>query len=87
MVTMTKDYVLHNLKEAAEELGRTIREIETDSDYGEEEFEIAMIHLYSHLNTAWNGRHASPDQVKACAAADFKRWRQFPTDINMSLVL
>ena len=59
---MTKDYVLYNLREAAEELGR-----------------------YHHLNTAWNARHASADDVTACTAADFKRWRQFPTDINMSL--
>ena len=87
MLIMTKDYVLYNLKEAAEELGRTIGGIEADSDYGDEEFEIAVTHLYHHLNTAWNARHASPDHVNACATADFKRWRQFPTDINMSLGL
>jgi len=84
---MTKDYVLYNLKEAAEELSRTIGEIEVDADYGDEEFEIAVTHLYHHLNTAWNARHASAGDVTACTAADFKRWRQFPTDINMSLGL
>jgi len=84
---MNKDYVLYNLREAAEELGRTIAEIEVDSDYGDEEFQIAVAHLYHHVNTAWNARHASAIQVEACVAADFARWRQFPPDIDMTLGL
>jgi hypothetical protein len=84
---MTKDYVLYNLGEAAEELGRTLKEIESDSDYGDEDFYVAMAHIYHHLNTAWNARHASADRAAACTAEDFARWRQFPADIDMTLGL
>ena len=81
---MNKEYVLYNLREAAEELRRTIAEIEADSDYHDEELQAATAHAYHHLNTAWNARHASAAQVEACSRSDFARWRQFPSDIDLS---
>lgn len=83
---MTKDYLLWNLREASEELTRTIHDLETDSDYGNEELAVALNHLYHHLNTAWNARHASRARVQECSAEDFLAWRQFPADIDMTLV-
>ena len=53
--------VLFHLREAKEELDRTIAEVETTSDYGVREFRVAMSHLYHHLNTAWNGREATAE--------------------------
>jgi hypothetical protein len=84
---MTKKQVLWNLQEAAEELDRTIREVQSNPEYGEEELLISMSHLYHHLNTAWNIRHEDGARVDACSEADFARWRQFPTDIDMMLGL
>ena len=49
---MTRDYVLWNLREAEEELSRTIREVEPDQAYSDAESIVAMTHLYHHLNTA-----------------------------------
>lgn len=79
---MNREWVLFNLREAAEELNRTISDIERTPDYGDAEFSVAIQHLYHHVNTAWNGRDASPERATACAEGDFDVWRQFPTDIQ-----
>ena len=77
---MTREYVLWNLREAAEELSRTIQEMDKDPDYDSCELVVAMSHLYHHLNTAWNARLATAEEVEACSADNFRRWRQFPLD-------
>ena len=53
---MNRDFVLFNLREAAEELGRTVREIEANPEYSSGELLVAMQHAYHHLNSAWNGQ-------------------------------
>ena len=80
---MNRDWILFNLREAAEELARTISDIEASPDYDYGEFSVAMQHLYQHVNTAWNGREASPERSAACSEDDFNVWRQFPNDIPM----
>ena len=82
---MTRQYLLWNLREAAEAMSDAIREIEADTNYSEAELHVAMIHVYHHLNTAWNARHASDERVVECEAADFRSWRQFPKDLDMSI--
>ena len=84
---MTRDYVLWNLGEVAEGLSRVIQEMSADPDYSREALGVEMAHLYHHLNTAWNAKDASAERVAACSAADFRDWRQFPTDIDMTLGL
>jgi len=78
---MARDYILWNLREAAEELSRTISALESDADYTEAELMLAMGHLYHHLNTAWNARHATTARIEACSEEDFKAWSQFPDDL------
>jgi hypothetical protein len=82
---MTRQYLLWNLREAAEASWNAIRDIEADVDYSDAELQIAMTHIYHHLNTAWNARHASEERVAECEAADFRNWRQFPKDLDMSI--
>jgi hypothetical protein len=81
---MNNDYVLFHLREAADELRTTIRELETDPEYGYGDFVVAMMHLYHHVNTAWNAKEATQEQAAACSDEDFHRWRQFPADLDMS---
>jgi hypothetical protein len=81
---MNKDYVLFHLREAAEELDTSIHEMETDPEYEFGNFLVAMTHLYHHVNTAWNARDASQEQTDSCSDDDFRRWRQFPEDIDLS---
>jgi hypothetical protein len=80
---MNRDWVLFNLREAQEEIQRTISEIEQDPGYDFGEFVVAMGHAYHHLNTAWNSRDESQTAVEACSEGDFQRWRQFPADLDM----
>ena len=82
---MNRDWVLFNLREAEEEIRRTIAEIEAVPDYGYGEFVVAMSHAYHHLNTAWNARDADSATVEKCSAANFQRWRRFPRDLDMSV--
>ena len=80
---MNKDWVLFHLREAHEELTRTITAIETHPQFDEVVFEIAMGHLYNHLNTAWNSRNVDDERAAKCSDEDFYAWRAFPSDISM----
>ena len=81
---MNRDHVLFHLREAREALDHCIRDIEQDLDYDYGEFVVDVTHQYHHLNTAWNGRDASAEQVAACSEEDFHLWRRFPDTIDMS---
>lgn len=80
---MNRDWILFHLREATEELTRTIKQIESDPEYGEIEFEIAVAHVYNHINTAWNSRDVDMDRTARCSDEDFYAWRTFPSDILM----
>ncbi len=82
---MNKAYILLNLREAAEQLQRTIKQLETEPGYGEGRFQIAMEHAYHHLNHAWNARHATLAESAECSDANFAKWRAFPKDIDLSV--
>ena len=82
---MNNEEVLIHLREAKEELDRTIAELETTPDYGVGEFRVAMSHLYHHLNTSWNGRDATAEAHRECAQADFDAWRKFPQNADLLL--
>lgn len=78
---MNKDWVIYNLKEAKEELDRTIVDIENDPEYDLGVFFVSMQHLYHHLNTAWNSQNASQKEVEECIQENFNKWGEFPKDI------
>jgi hypothetical protein len=80
---MNKTWILSHLREAHEELTRTIARIDAASEVDEIEFEIALAHMYNHLNTAWNSRAASDQQIAAHSDEDFYAWREYPSDISM----
>ncbi len=80
---MNKDWIAFHLREGLDELTRTIAAIEERRDFEESEFEIAMAHLYNHLNTAWNSRNADDERTARCSDEDFFAWRAFPADIQM----
>ena len=80
---MNTQWVLFHLREAQEELIRTIKELESVPAEDDVEFRIAIEHLYNHLNTAWNSRNATDEQTAKCTDEDFYKWRDFPSDISM----
>ena len=81
---MNKAWVLFNLKEALEELKRTIKEIESDPEYDFGQYLVAMEHLYHHINTAWNSRNSTNQEDEECSESNFAKDRQFPSDLDMS---
>ena len=80
---MNKDWVLFHFREAHEELTRTIARLESEPNPDDIEFEIAVAHMYNHLNTAWNSRSVDGAQIAVCSEEDFYAWRAFPSDISM----
>ncbi|MCD6215257.1 MAG: hypothetical protein J7J46_09885 [Candidatus Desulfofervidus sp.] len=55
---LNREWIRTQLWEAKEELDGTLAKIVTDEEYDEGEFKIAMDHIYTHLNVAWNERNA-----------------------------
>jgi hypothetical protein len=80
MPTINKAHVLSELKEAAEELERTIRALKR-AGYGEAELSVAMEHIYHHLNTAWNAKHLSASRIRKQTDGDFNKWGAYPKDL------
>jgi hypothetical protein len=80
---MNKPHILFHLAEAQDTIQKLIAELQSDPDYRFGDYRVDMEHLYHHINSAWNGRDASPESVDACSQEDFDRWRQFPTDIEL----
>ena len=77
--------VLFHLKEAKEQLDRTITEMAADPDFDVELLRVEMGHLYHHLNTAWNGKDASLEWHRECSQENFDAWRKFPPNVDLML--
>jgi len=84
-IAMNRRVAIFHLREAAEELNRTVAEVERNESYDLEEFRVAMGHLYHHLNTAWNGRDQTDDEFAKCTDESFRRFRKFPSESELFL--
>jgi len=82
---MNREWILFHLKEAHEELRSAIEEFEKRSDCDDGEYLVTMMHLYHHLNTAWNAKDVSIEDARISSDENFSKWRQFPSDIDMSV--
>ena len=68
----------YELTDAQEHLAQLIEPMESDPDYGEENFRIDLGHIYSHLNRAWHRRAVEenlPDN-------GFEAASEFPKDLE-----
>lgn len=80
---MNNDWLLFHLREARDELSRTVDELERGSDFDEGELRVALAHLYHHINTAWNSRDASRDAIENQSDANWAAWGRFPADFDL----
>ena len=80
---MNREFVLSNIREAVDELSRTVAEMEKDPDYGSGEFLVAMQHAYHHLNSAWNGQDVSELKVINMTDATWSRLGAFPAEFPL----
>ena len=78
---MNNSYIRDHLLEAHEELESILEALRTDLDYDIGRFVVQMEHLYYHLNTAWNAKSATDEQLSTPSAEDSERWSRFPTDL------
>ena len=80
---MNKPHIRFHLTQAREALAQLITELDSDLEYEFGNYRVDMEHLYHHINSAWNARDASEKVTSECSEEDFRRWRQFPTDIEL----
>ena len=76
---MNQNWISFHLSEALVQLQEIIDNVEADPEYDYGDYVVDMSHLYHHLNTAWNSRDASDDEVANHSDEDFYRWRTFPS--------
>ncbi|HEX6993788.1 MAG TPA: hypothetical protein VF339_06535 [Gammaproteobacteria bacterium] len=84
MKQLNKAYILFQLREAAESIRTLIQEIEDDPDYDIGAYTVDMMHLYHHVNTAWNARYSTKEESDACSEEDYERWRRYPNDLEIT---
>jgi len=69
---------LYELEDAKDHLAALISDIQSDSDYREEELRVDLGHIFDHLNRAWNSRNND-------VGVHNQKWEamsKFPTDIE-----
>lgn len=76
---MNREFVLLHLREAAEELARTVNSIETDPEYDSGLFLVAMQHVYHHANSAWNGQDLAELRATNLTDQSWSRLGEFPS--------
>ena len=79
---MNKEIILSNLREAHEELTDTIKDLETKPDYDFGDFMVPMMHIFHHLNFAWNIRDVDTEKYANLSDADYKKWEKYPKDFD-----
>ena len=79
---VVRAYVAWNLEEAQEELTRILAAMKPGSEVDEAEFHVCMVHLYHHLNTAWNARNASSEDTASPTQEQFDAWSRFLEDLE-----
>ena len=80
--SMNTEHTLFHLKEALEQLQKTISSLESE-ELHQVELKLDLEHLYHHLNTAWNARNSTNEEARECSATNFKMWGQFPADLDL----
>ena len=69
---------MYELEDAQEHLTNLVKQISTDSAYGEPELRVDLGHVLAHLNRAWNSRNAKTELT----SEQWEAFRAFPTDLE-----
>lgn len=70
--------LLYELGDAKEHIESLIDELTKSEDFDETDFGIALGHVYSHINRAWNSRNHLGD----VSTSKFEEFSKIPTDIK-----
>ncbi len=72
----------YNLGDALEDLESINELVRPNIEIHEEDFRVRMAHLYWHLNSAWNSRNLSSDELAAADGERINELGKFPTDLD-----
>lgn len=70
--------LMYELEDAHEHLGKLIREMASNHEYGGGNFRIDLAHVYAHLNMAWHRRNSEED----LSDDDHEIADRFPSDLK-----
>jgi hypothetical protein len=84
---MTNDYcvnasIAYDLTDAREDIDSIIELFNPNERVDESEFRVRMAHLYFHINSAWNKRNLTDDELEIAGGEACNRLAQFPLDIK-----
>jgi hypothetical protein len=71
-------FLMDELQDAYEHLGDLIKEISSDTEYGEPELRVELGHVFAHLNRAWRRRNVPED----FSDAEWEAAGEFPDDLE-----
>jgi hypothetical protein len=83
MIDQNKDPIawsqlLHGLDDARDHLKDLVDKMTADGVIDEEEFRVALGHVYAHLNRAWHSR----DLKEEIPEKDWAHLSRFPDDVS-----
>lgn len=75
--------IVYDLSDAKEEIDSLLDLFDpTSEDVDEEMLNVGMAHLYFHINSAWNKRKLTDEQLSLIGGEDDSRLGEFPLDIT-----
>src|SRR4026208_1182944 len=83
MVELTSENITHNLEDALDGLQKLNQRISSGKITDEIEFQIAMQHIYHHLNFAWNTRYDPIENHIDLTQEQFVKRGRFPEDLEL----
>ena len=72
----------YNLGDALEDLKAIDEMVRPNVEIDEEYFRVRMAHLYWHLNSAWNARNLSSDELERADGNRLNELGKFPNDLD-----
>ena len=81
---MNRKSIILNLEEALEQLSETPASIKGGETVTEDDFRVAVEHMYHHINFARNTRNTADHDLDNLTTENFYRWRVFPQDIDLA---
>jgi hypothetical protein len=82
MPRLNRRIVHSNITEAREELERIERMLSAEMPVDQIEFQVALQHVFHHLNFAWNIRHWPTRRYSSLSHTDFEDAGSFPKDLQ-----
>ena len=83
MTKLIWENISYNLEDALEELQKLDSLITSGNRPDEIEFQIAMQHIYHHLNFAWNTRYDPIENYTDLTQEQFIKRGRFPEDLEL----